>query len=254
MSDLLRPQESWLTFISSFMTPFIRPAPWKPEQAGDKPSLLMSDIETEKCPQIATKETTLSSRHYFGPDANSYIDILSSSHFYKDLNCLENVGISQGKGTVGPSAMCPSSKGWWLWDPTLQLLDVKCPMFYTSTVTRATRFISPSHRLLIRVQLAVTSLSLSLPNGTNRIRSERPLSVFSYPCYSSKWLPGKKSSVLGEIMLSLTSPKRENIQSCQNLGLVNKPLPSTSGSMLRIQGAHKHEWEVADFYTKSLVN
>lgn len=53
-------------------------------------------------PQIATEETKLFSKHYFGTDANSYIGILPPSHFYKDLNCLKNVDVSQGKGLVDP--------------------------------------------------------------------------------------------------------------------------------------------------------
>lgn len=63
----------------------------------DKSPWLMSDIETEEWPQTATKETELSSRHYFGPDANSYFGLLPFSHFYKNLSCLRNIGLSRGQ-------------------------------------------------------------------------------------------------------------------------------------------------------------
>lgn len=79
---------------SDFLSP-----PCKPEQVGGKSPLLMSDTETGKCPQVATKETKLSSRQHFGPDTNSDINILPSSHFYKNLSCLEN-SVSQGEDNV----------------------------------------------------------------------------------------------------------------------------------------------------------
>ena len=83
-----------LTYIHK---PIHDPVPCKSKQAGDNSPFLMSDIETEKWPQIATKETKLFSGHYFGPDANSYIGKLPSFLFYKDLSCLKNIGVSQAK-------------------------------------------------------------------------------------------------------------------------------------------------------------
>ena len=166
----------------------------------------MSDIETEKWPQSATKEAKLFSGHYFGPDANSFIGILPSSLFYKDLSCLKNINVSQGKPVVGPSTMRPSSKNCSFWDQTFQLLTVlhQCCSWKHSMHFSLTLLTSQSPNCFISL------ISLSLPTGVTRTKSERISRVFSCSCHSSRCLPGKKKLSVGRNKAQSSHLFREN--------------------------------------------
>lgn len=164
----------------------------------DNSPWLMSDIETEEWPQTAPKETELSSRHYFGPDANSYFGLLPSSHFYKNLSCLRNIGLSHGQRD---GRTLYSSRSCWFRDQTLQLLPVILPLFYPSAVTETIWSISPSHFTSQSPNCFTSFMPLSLPIGVTRIKSERISRLLMLFITMPTW--ERSSSVLGEIMLSL---------------------------------------------------
>lgn len=117
----------------------------------------MSDPETEKCPQIATKETKVSSRHYFSPDANSYMNILPSSHVYKELSCLENTGVFTRQRHGGTRYCVSLKQGLVTVRSNPSAAHCQIPSVSHQPITKSIRSLSPSHCVLTRVQGAVTS-------------------------------------------------------------------------------------------------
>lgn len=171
----------------------------------------MSDPETEKCPQIATKETKVPSRHYFSPDANSYMNILPSSHVYKELSCLENTGVFTRQRHGGTHYCVSLKQGLVTVRSNPSAAHCQIPSVSHQPITKSIRSLSPSHCVLTRVQGAVTSfMSWSLLTGRTRIKSEKRLRMFSCSGYSSTTYLGKGSSTLEDIILHLhTSSERK---------------------------------------------